>query len=190
MCRGCIRTLPMSFRHFTIRGPEDTEFAGGVYHGRIVLPSDYPFKPPGIMMLTPNGRFETHKKICLSASDFHPELWQPAWYVLSPSHVSHLRLSSNLRLHVSFRGIRTMLEALRAFFPTPGDGAVRALDYPPEVRKKMAKESLDWQCDVCKRKNKDIVEECCTPLPTDDSTGPAMASPNAKLNVIELIEWH
>ena len=38
--------------HFTLRGPRDTEFEGGIYHGRIVLPSDYPFKPPNIMLLT------------------------------------------------------------------------------------------------------------------------------------------
>jgi len=38
--------------HFTLRGPRDTEFEGGIYHGRIILPSDYPFKPPNIMLLT------------------------------------------------------------------------------------------------------------------------------------------
>lgn len=38
--------------HFTIRGPPDTEFEGGIYHGRIMLPTDYPFKPPNIMFLT------------------------------------------------------------------------------------------------------------------------------------------
>lgn len=65
--------------HFTIRGPTETEFEGGVYHGRIVLPPEYPFKPPNIMLLTPNGRFETKKLICLSISAFHPETWQPAW---------------------------------------------------------------------------------------------------------------
>lgn len=26
--------------HFTIRGPPDTEFAGGIYHGRIILPPE------------------------------------------------------------------------------------------------------------------------------------------------------
>lgn len=38
--------------HFTIRGPADTAFADGVYHGRILLPSEYPFKPPNIVFLT------------------------------------------------------------------------------------------------------------------------------------------
>jgi hypothetical protein len=27
------------------------------------------------MMLTPSGRFETNKKICLSISSFHPKNW-------------------------------------------------------------------------------------------------------------------
>lgn len=38
--------------HFTIRGPPDTPFEGGVYHGRILLPAEYPFKPPNIVFLT------------------------------------------------------------------------------------------------------------------------------------------
>ena len=38
--------------HFTVRGPPDTEFESGLYHGRIILPPEYPFKPPSIMMLT------------------------------------------------------------------------------------------------------------------------------------------
>lgn len=38
--------------HFTIRGPSDTDFEGGIYHGRIILSSDYPFKPPNIVFLT------------------------------------------------------------------------------------------------------------------------------------------
>ena len=38
--------------HFTVRGPADTDYDGGVYHGRIVLPPDYPMKPPNIIVLT------------------------------------------------------------------------------------------------------------------------------------------
>ena len=38
--------------HFTIRGASGTDFEGGMYHGRILLPSDYPFKPPNIIFTT------------------------------------------------------------------------------------------------------------------------------------------
>mmetsp|Transcript_23050 Transcript_23050/g.30060 ORF Transcript_23050/g.30060 Transcript_23050/m.30060 type:complete len:131 (-) Transcript_23050:1424-1816(-) len=38
--------------HFTIKGPKGTDFEGGIYHGRILLPTDYPFKPPNIVFLT------------------------------------------------------------------------------------------------------------------------------------------
>lgn len=38
--------------HFTIRGAKDTPFEGGIYHGRIILPADYPFQPPEIALLT------------------------------------------------------------------------------------------------------------------------------------------
>ena len=27
----------------------------------------------------PNGRFELNQKICLSASAYHPEMWQASW---------------------------------------------------------------------------------------------------------------
>nr|DAD38263.1 TPA_asm: hypothetical protein HUJ06_008904 [Nelumbo nucifera] len=58
---------------FAIRGPRDTEFEGGIYHGRIQLPAEYPFQPPAFMLLT--------TKICLSISNHHPEHWQPSWSV-------------------------------------------------------------------------------------------------------------
>ena len=38
--------------HFTIRGPKDTEFEGGLYHGRILLPAEFPYRPPDIIFLT------------------------------------------------------------------------------------------------------------------------------------------
>ncbi len=65
--------------HFVIRGPPDSDFEGGVYCGRIQLPSDYPYKPPNIILDTPNGRFRQGEKICLSISAYHPEKWHPAW---------------------------------------------------------------------------------------------------------------
>lgn len=32
-------------------------------------------------MFTPNGRFKTNKRLCLSISDFHPDTWNPAWSI-------------------------------------------------------------------------------------------------------------
>ena len=52
-----------------------------LYIGKLRFPVDYPFKPPSILMLTPNGRFEENKRLCLSMSDFHPESWCPGWSV-------------------------------------------------------------------------------------------------------------
>lgn len=49
--------------HFTLRGPSGSEFADGIYHGRILLPAEYPFRPPSLMLLTPNGRWECNKKV-------------------------------------------------------------------------------------------------------------------------------
>jgi len=111
--------------HFTVRGPEDTEFQGGIYHGRIIVPAEYPMKPPDIIVLTPNGRFEVGKKICLSISGFHPETWQPSW------------------------SIRTALLAIIGFMPTPGQGTIGSLDYTPEERRLLARRSVDWSCPQC-----------------------------------------
>ncbi|KAG2031827.1 ubiquitin-conjugating enzyme/RWD-like protein [Suillus americanus] len=67
--------------NYLIRGPPDSPFAGGEYHGVLIFPAEYPFKPPGIKMFTPSGRFQPDKKICFSMSDFHPGTWNPAWSV-------------------------------------------------------------------------------------------------------------
>ncbi|KAM6992730.1 ubiquitin-conjugating enzyme E2 J1 [Tautogolabrus adspersus] len=111
--------------HFSVRGPPDSDFDGGVYHGRIVLPPEYPMKPPSIILLTPNGRFEVGKKICLSISGHHPETWQPSW------------------------SIRTALIAIIGFMPTKGEGAIGSLDYTPEERRTLAKKSQDFCCETC-----------------------------------------
>lgn len=104
---------------FAILGPRGTEFEGGIYHGRIQLPADYPFKPPSFMMLTPSGRFETQTKICLSISNYHPEHWQPSW------------------------SVRTALVALIAFMPTNPGGALGSLDYKKEDRHALAIKSRE-----------------------------------------------
>ena len=128
--------------HFTVRGPPDTPFEHGVYHGRIILPSEYPFRPPDIMLLTPNGRFETNKKICLSISSHHPESWMPAW------------------------GIRTVLIGLIGFLPTEAKG-IGAIDYPDETRRELARRSLEYKCEVCGCENRGALPSV---TPVSDST--------------------
>mgnify|MGYP002260101597 CR=1 FL=1 len=40
-------------------------FAEGYYHGKLVFPKDFPFKPPRIFMTTPNGRFKVNTRSVL-----------------------------------------------------------------------------------------------------------------------------
>ncbi|XP_076179879.1 ubiquitin-conjugating enzyme E2 J2 [Ptiloglossa arizonensis] len=67
--------------HYVVKGPEETPYEGGFYHGKLIFPEQFPFQPPSIYMRTPNGRFRVNTKLCLSISDFHPDTWNPAWSV-------------------------------------------------------------------------------------------------------------
>nr|CAD2141472.1 unnamed protein product [Meloidogyne enterolobii] len=120
---------------FTVRGPPDTVYSEGVYHGRILLPVEYPMKPPNLRLLTPNGRFETNKNICLSISGYHPETWLPSW------------------------SIRTALLALIGFMPTHSAGALGSLECSPEERQRLAIMSLDWNCPQCGIKMRDVLPQ-------------------------------
>ncbi|MES1918438.1 hypothetical protein MHBO_000407 [Bonamia ostreae] len=122
---GPLSMSNMFLWHFTIRGPSDSDFESGIYHGSISLPDTYPFSPPDIMFLTPNGRFEVNKKICLSISGYHPDTWQPSW------------------------SIRTVLTALRSFLVTKEEGAIGSLKYPSCERRRLATLSKDWKCSCC-----------------------------------------
>jgi ubiquitin-conjugating enzyme E2 J1 len=148
--RPCLFPAP---RHFTLFPPAGTDFEGGKFHGKIVLPTgaswslcifcwyllrhvrpllfgfptatDYPLKPPDILFLNKNGRFEINTKICLSITGFHSETWSPSW------------------------NVRSILEALIAFMPTPGNGAIGALNSSKEERQVFAKRSHTYKCDTC-----------------------------------------
>lgn len=67
--------------HYVVRGPDDTPYVDGIYHGKLVFPREFPFRPPAIYMITPTGRFKCNTRLCLSISDFHPDTWNPAWSV-------------------------------------------------------------------------------------------------------------
>ncbi|XP_072311939.1 ubiquitin-conjugating enzyme E2 J2-like [Eucyclogobius newberryi] len=79
----CTKPLPSNILewHYVVRGPEKTPYEGGYYHGKLIFPLQFPFKPPSIYLITPNGRFKHDTRLCLSISDFHPESWNPVWSV-------------------------------------------------------------------------------------------------------------
>jgi len=130
--------------HCTIRGPSDTEFEGGLYHARIVLPPEYPFKAPSVMLLTPNGRFEMNKRICISFTSYHEDLWQPSW------------------------GVRTAIIGLQSFFPVKGEAAmgVGGIEVPINERKRLAGLSRDWVCPHCNQSNLDMLPDLIKPQET------------------------
>jgi ubiquitin-protein ligase len=52
-----------------IEGPDDTPYVGGRFILQMLLPPDYPMKPPSLIMLTPTGRFAVGEKICTTFTD-------------------------------------------------------------------------------------------------------------------------
>ena len=138
--------------HFTMLGPPDSPYAEGLYHGRILIPHEYPFKPPDVVLLTPNGRFELDKRICLSVSSYHPEHWHPTW------------------------GVQTVLNGLREFMLTPGNNAIGAIEYPAEVRARLATESKGFVCPHCKVKVGLLWEETMKDRPSMNEMGTPKSS--------------
>lgn len=108
--------------HYVLEVPTDDPkcpYIGGIYHGKLIFPKEYPYKPPGVMMITPNGRFKPSRRLCLSMSDFHPESWNPMW------------------------SISTILMGLCSFMldtkPTTG-----SIETSTATKRKFAKESLEY----------------------------------------------
>ena len=68
--------------YFLLR-PDDEPYKGGLYIGQIQISDEYPTKAPVFKMLTPSGRFEIDKAICLTNSHYHPEHSTAAWNINS-----------------------------------------------------------------------------------------------------------
>ena len=112
-------------------------YVGGQYMGTLVFPSDYPFKPPAIRMITPSGklcqlllyntchahylsgRFQCNTRLCFSMSDFHPKSWNPSWQV------------------------STILTGLLSFM-TSNDITTGAISTSQAERKAYARDSVVW----------------------------------------------
>lgn len=126
--------------HFTLTGPPPpSPFSTGIYHGRITFPPTYPLRPPSFRFLTPTGRFEVNREICLSISGHHEESWQPAW------------------------GVRTALLAIRSYMDVDAKGQVGGLEMGDAGRQELAGESRGWRCGVegCNggRTNEEVLRE-------------------------------
>ncbi|KAI8806503.1 ubiquitin-conjugating enzyme/RWD-like protein [Cladochytrium replicatum] len=141
--------------HYIVRGPPASPYEGGEYHGKLIFPSDYPYKPPAIKMITPNGRFQTDFRLCLTMSDYHPGSWNPAWSV-----------STILTGLLSF-----MLEDTR----TTG-----SITTSTDEKRLFARKSHEWN--LKNQKFREIFPEFCTPellpLPNQDPV-PVPPSPTA-----------
>ncbi|KAJ3176138.1 Ubiquitin-conjugating enzyme E2 6 [Geranomyces variabilis] len=139
--------------HYVIRGPPDSVYAGGEYHGKVIFPSDYPFKPPSIKMLTPNGRFQTDYKLCLSMSDYHPKTWNPAW------------------------SVSTILTGLLSFMleDAPTTGSIKTT-----TAEKRVYAQKSHAVNLANARFKEVFPELCTPelapLPNAPTTSPAAAA--------------
>eukprot|EP00918_Siedleckia_nematoides_P019899 GHVU01042383.1.p1 GENE.GHVU01042383.1~~GHVU01042383.1.p1 ORF type:complete len:206 (-),score=13.10 GHVU01042383.1:384-1001(-) len=92
-----------------------------------VLPSNYPYSPPSIYMMTPNGRFEVNQKICCSFSDFHEESWSPSWKV------------------------DTMLMALLSFFLDTKDPGLGCIKSSRAEKKRLALQSYEHNRNVIRK---------------------------------------
>lgn len=107
--------------YFIVHDLIDTPFENGIYFGKILLPTEYPLKAPDFIFITPNGRFETNKKICTTFSAYHQETYSSSWNILS------------------------MMEGLISFMndinPENGIGSITTCD---TTKQKLALQSHDW----------------------------------------------
>eukprot|EP01127_Copromyxa_protea_P010198 TRINITY_DN2464_c0_g1_i1.p1 TRINITY_DN2464_c0_g1~~TRINITY_DN2464_c0_g1_i1.p1 ORF type:complete len:742 (-),score=135.62 TRINITY_DN2464_c0_g1_i1:82-2307(-) len=96
------------------------DYKGGEYHGRLEIPQEYPMAPPRIFFMTPSGRFQTETRICVSFSDYHPELWNPSW------------------------GIESVLVGLQSFMQEDSPHSLGSISTPKKHRQELAAKSHEF----------------------------------------------
>ena len=120
--------------------PSKGVFITGSLHYQQIIPLNPPVSTLLLYIylsnLQPNGRWEVKSKICLTFSNFHPELWQPAW--------------TSIYIYIYIYIVRTMLQALIPYMIVEESfTGIGALSYSPEIRKNMAKKSREFVCENC-----------------------------------------
>jgi len=104
--------------YFMIKGQKDTIYENGEYIGKIEHSPKYPAEPPAYTMLTPSGRYEINKKICLTNSNFHRGDWNPLWNIKTiligfysifladdTTGIAHIHDSNEKRLEYAIKSI-------------------------------------------------------------------------------------
>jgi ubiquitin-protein ligase len=118
--------------HFSFSGVAGSPYEGGIYHGRFILPNDYPIRAPRVQLLTPNGRFKCGQDICLSASAYHQESWSTHW--------SLHKLVLALRMHMVTRATE-----------------IGGIERSPTLRRALAAESRRFRCPRCSTDHAELV---------------------------------
>jgi len=67
-----INGLDFIYRIRNMSGPNN-EFCDGEYLFKLIPPSDFPYAPPSLTFLTPNGVYGLEGKICISTGEFHKQ---------------------------------------------------------------------------------------------------------------------
>ena len=64
---------------YCFEGGAGTPYSGGVYHGTLRFPVEYPYKAPTVNMSTPSGRFVPGQSICINGiTAWHQDTWSEA----------------------------------------------------------------------------------------------------------------
>lgn len=141
--------------HYIITGPPATPFENGQYHGMLRFPAEYPFKPPSITMITPNGRFAINTRLCLLMSDYHPDTWNPAWSVATiltgllsfmtgdESTTGSITTSDLVKLKLALESKSFNMKNPRFFKIFPEISAQNKIDVEIQMKAKIAVTSLD-----------------------------------------------
>ena len=106
--------------HCLIIGQKGTPYYGGQYIYKVHHSPKYPAEPPDYYFLTPSGRYEIDKKICLTNSSYHKGEWSSTW------------------------NIKTILISFYSIFLDEKEHGISHRHDPPELCKKYATESIAY----------------------------------------------
>ena len=106
--------------YFIVCDIKDTPYEGGYYFGKINLPNEYPLKAPDFIFITPNGRFETNRKICTTFSAYHQDTYTSTWNVL------------------------TMMEGMISFMTEDDKAGIGSITVSEAERRQLAQKSVQW----------------------------------------------